>query len=387
MFIFDAPYISDIALTYLVQSQQPTFLTEFSSTVMPDGVNCLSCDEAIEQIAKNNNSWLYTNSENSIGTIKNLLGEGSPIIKKVEFFKNKFHFRKATEKYFPDIYFKEIGKDQIGSLSFAEIGRPVIIKPTVGFLSAGVYRVDNAKEWAETKKEILEKTETASATFSKDVIDSSTFLIESVIEGTEYAIDAYFDDNNEPVILNILEHRFSGEHDMSDRLYVTSADIIEKNMTHVEHFLQQLALLEDLCGFPLHAEVRIDDRGVVRPIEVNPLRFAGWCSTDIAFYAFGINVYEYFIEKKRPAWNEILKTKQGHEFAIAILEKSHPVPDDYIFDYERLEASLTSLITIRPIDYRKQPLFAFLFLDVDAGNASELHSLLTLDPQQFLRSF
>ena len=386
MFIFDAPYISDIALNYLVESQQPTYLTEFSSKVIPTGVNCLSRDEARKQIVRNNNSWLYTNSENSIGTIKNLLGEDSPISKKVEFFKNKFQFRQATGKYFPDIYFKEIAKDQIESLSFAEIGRPVIIKPTVGFLSAGVYRVDNAQEWEEAKKEILEKTEAASATFSKDVIDSATFIIESVIEGTEYAIDAYFDDNNKPVVLGILEHRFNGEHDMSDRLYVTSADIIEKNITHVEHFLQQLALLEDLRGFPLHAEVRIDDRGMVRPIEVNPLRFAGWCSTDIAYYAFGINVYEYFIEKKRPDWRRVLTTKQGHEFAIVILEKSQPVPDDYVFDYEALEASLTSLITVRPIDYRKQPLFAFLFLDVDANNAEELHTLLTLDPQQFLRA-
>jgi len=384
MFIFDEPYISDIAIDYLVQSQQPTVLTEFSSKAMPEGVNSLSKDQARELISKNNNSWLYTNSENAISSIVDLVGEDSPIMQKVRFFKNKFEFREATKHLFPDIDYKEIFGDQIGSLTFEEIGKPFIIKPTVGFLSAGVYRVNNGEEWAEVKTEILEKTNAAAATFSKDVIDSSTFLIESIIEGIEYAIDAYFDENNEPVILNILEHRFNGEHDMGDRLYVTSVEIIKNNLSRVEGFLRQLSSISDFRGFPLHVEVRIDEDGKVRPIEVNPLRFAGWCSTDIAYYAFGVNVYEYFIERKKPDWGDIFELKSGREFAIAILEKRELVPENVVFDYEKLKASLTSLVKLRPINYRKQPLFAFLFLETNESNAKELDFLLTLDPHVFL---
>lgn len=386
MFIFDEPYISDIAIDYLVQSQQPTLLTEFSSKSLPEGVNSLSKDQARELISNNNNSWIYTNSENSIATIVDLVGENSPIMKKVRFFKNKFEFREATKHLFPDIDYKEILGDQIGSLTFEEIGKPFIIKPTVGFLSAGVYRVNNAEEWAEVKTEILEKTNAATATFSKDVIDSSTFLIESVIEGTEYAIDVYFDEKNEPVILNILEHRFNGEHDMGDRLYVTSVEIIKNNLSRVEGFLRQLSSINDFRGFPLHVEVRIDRNGEVRPIEVNPLRFAGWCSTDIAYYAFGVNVYEYFIERKKPDWEDIFELKSGREFAIAILEKRELVPENVVFDYEKLSASLTSLVKMRPINYRKQPLFAFLFLETNESNAQDLDFLLTLDPHDFVRA-
>jgi len=354
---------------------------------MPESVNSLSKDQARELISKNNNSWLYTNSENSIATIVDLVGEDSPIMQKVRFFKNKFEFREATKHLFTDIFYKEISGEQIEELAFAEIGKPFIIKPTVGFLSAGVYRVNNDNEWAEIKKEILEKTNAAAATFSKDVIDSSTFIIESIIEGTEYAIDVFFDDNNEPVILNILQHRFNDEHDMGDRLYITSAEIIKNNFSRVEAFLFQLSSLNDFRGFPLHAEIRIDENGTVRPIEVNPLRFAGWCATDIAYYAFGINVYEYFVERKRPNWDDILKSKKGREFAIAVLEKRESVSENVVFDYEKLTSSLTSLVKLRAIDYRKQPLFAFLFLETSEINAKELDYLLTLDPHIFLRPF
>ena len=384
MFIFDEPYISDIAIDYLVESKQPTVLTEFSSKAMPEGVNSLSKDQARELISENNNSWLYTNSENAIATIVDLVGEDSPIIQKVRFFKNKFEFREATKHLFTDIFYKEISGKQIEALTFAEIGKPFIIKPTVGFLSAGVYRVNNDNEWAEVKKEIVEKTNDVATTFPKDVIDSSTFLIESIIEGIEYAIDVYFDENNQPVVLNILEHRFNGEHDMGDRLYVTSAEIIKKNLSRVEGFLRQLSSISDFRGFPLHVEVRIDEDGKVRPIEVNPLRFAGWCSTDIAYYAFGVNVYEYFIERKKPDWEDIFELKSEREFAIAILEKRELVPENVVFDYEKLSASLTSLVKLRPINYRKQPLFAFLFLETSESNAKELDFLLTLDPHVFL---
>ena len=68
---------------------------------------------------------------------------------------------------------------------------------------------------------------------------------------------------------------------MSDRLYVTSAKIIREYLGTIEKFLTNIARLGDFRGLPVHAEVRIDEQGRALPIEINPLRFAGWCSTDI----------------------------------------------------------------------------------------------------------
>jgi hypothetical protein len=52
----------------------------------------------------------------------------------------------------------------------------------------------------------------------------------------------------------------------------------------------------------MHVEVRVDG-DVICPIEFNPMRFAGFSSTDVAYYAYGIRTIEYFCKIK----NLILK--------------------------------------------------------------------------------
>jgi len=385
MFIFDEPYVSDVAINYLKESQLPVLPTDFLASCVESGVNYVSNKEARDYIAQNDSRWIYTNSENGIKAIAELCGTDSEILKKVKILKNKLLFREATREIFPDIYFTEIANQDLDKLTYADVGQPFVIKPSVGFLSAGVYRIDNEDQWLTAKKEIRQKTLEGTKTFSKDVIDDSVFIIESVIDGTEYAIDAYFDDDNNPVILNILEHRFNGEHDMGDRLYITSAAIIEKLSERVTLFLQQLGTIGDLRGFPIHAEIRIDESGGVRPIEVNPLRFAGWCSTDIAFYAYGINVYEYFMEKKIPVWEDILQGRREHEYALVVLEKSKQLKTGQQFDYKKLEETFASLLALRPIDYQTNPLFAFMFLAVGENNREDLHYIQNMDPQMFVK--
>ena len=43
---------------------------------------------------------------------------------------------------------------------------------------------------------------------TKIFVDTNKFLIEEMIDGEEYAIDGYFDENNEATILNIFLHPF-----------------------------------------------------------------------------------------------------------------------------------------------------------------------------------
>lgn len=385
MFIFDGPYISNYAIDYLRRSKQPVLSTEFSAARMGEGINYVTGEQAKIIVEANKCRWIYTNSENAIGKVAELLGESSGIFANVRILKNKLLFREATQELFPDIYFAEMSNTDLQCLKFEDIRQPFIIKPAVGFLSAGVYRVDDDLQWQKTKDAIFLETEKLSRNFSKGVVDSSTFILESVISGMELAIDAYFDEDNRPVVLNILEHRFSSDHDMGDRLYVTSPEIIREHLCYVEQFLQDLRNLGDFRGFPLHAEIRIDNEGRIRPIEVNPMRFAGWCSTDIAYFAYGINVYEYFVERKAPNWTEILESGGRHQYVIAILEKSKELGPNEIFNYKKLRSRFPSLMELRPIDYRVQPLFAFMFLEVDSGSG-ELELVQSLDPHDFVES-
>jgi hypothetical protein len=43
-----------------------------------------------------------------------------------------------------------------------------------------------------------------SGIYPEQVLDTRSFLIEEYIEGDEFALDAYFDGDGNPVILNIL---------------------------------------------------------------------------------------------------------------------------------------------------------------------------------------
>lgn len=51
-------------------------------------------------------------------------------------------------------------------------------------------------------------------------------MLEGYLEGTEYALDAYFDETGAAHVLDVLRHDFAGPADTSDRLYVTSAPLV-----------------------------------------------------------------------------------------------------------------------------------------------------------------
>src|SRR5699024_11307821 len=92
-----------------------------------------------------NNPKIYTNSENSINWIlSNLTGTNLPDI--ISLFKDKARFRELLKKIYPDFYFKKISYNELDKLNADEYKYPIVIKPSVGFLSFGVYTVYEKKE-------------------------------------------------------------------------------------------------------------------------------------------------------------------------------------------------------------------------------------------------
>ncbi|MBM9512248.1 ATP-grasp domain-containing protein [Desulfogranum marinum] len=385
MFIIDEPYISDVAEKFLVESQMPLLANDFASQSVSSAANFISSAEAALHLEKENFRWVYSNSENAISWITETFGADSDLAQKIDVFKDKAKFRKSTASLFPDITFRKVPATEIATLTFESIGRPFIIKPNVGFISAGVHRVDTPEEWEAVQEKICQETEATACAFPGEVINSDTFVVESIIEGEEYAADAYFDEDNKPVVLNILYHRFSSEQDMSDRLYVTSAKIIEDRLEPIEEFLTDIAALGDYKGLPVHAEIRIDKEGRIRPIEINPLRFAGWCSTDIAYYGYGLNVYEHFANRTRPDWATLLKGKESATYAMGVVERASTLSDEQVFDYGAFEKLFSSLITLRKMNYRTFPLYAFAFFEVSPETEEELDLILSMDPSRFVR--
>ena len=153
--------------------------------------------------------------------------------------------------------------------------------------------------------------------------------------------------------------------------YITSKEIIETNLEEFTDFAEKIGGLAGVTNFPVHIELRRDKEGVLLPIEVNPMRFGGWCTTpDMSFLAYGFNPYVYYYSQKKPNWPELLKGKEGKLFSIIILDNSTgiDVHDIASFNYEKLVANFEKPIELRKIDYKKHHVFGFLFVETREDN-------------------
>jgi len=350
------------------------------------GTKVISEDEAIEIARKTDNPVIYMTSENSIDWItKNLAFSNLP--EKIALFKDKLKFRELTKSIFPSFYFKGVCVEDLTKIQFKEITQPFIIKPKVGFFSMGVYKVSSYKEWINTIDLIIEEIEQIKDLYPKEVLDTSSFIIEQFINGEEFAVDAYYNSTGEPVILSILKHTFSSDKDVSDRVYTSSKDIIENNLKEFTNFTEKIGKLAGVKNFPIHIELRRDDDGTLLPIEVNPMRFGGWCTTaDISFLAYGFNPYLYYYSQKKPNWSEVLKGKEEKLFSIIVLDNSTGIDVNKItsFNYEKLLLNFEKPIELRKIDYKKYPVFGFLFTETREDNFIELKNILDSDLNEFV---
>src|SRR5690554_2817570 len=386
MILIDQPYVSDFLIRTIKENNFEIITTEEAlSMINDDSLNWVSEEDARNRILNTPNPLVYTNSENALAWVfKNL--EEIKLPDQISLFKDKFKFRELTKDLFPDYLFRKVKIEDIQSLELDELTLPFVIKPSLGFFSIGVHLVHTKADWDAAKKEL--NYEDLKSIYPEEVMDASIFIIEEYIEGEEFAIDAYFNKDGDAVILNILHHKFATGSDVSDRVYSTSQSIIRTYKEPIEAFLKPIGEKAGLKNFPLHIEIRIDKNGVIKPIEINPLRFGGWCTTpDLAWYAFKINSYEYFFQNKKPDWEEIFKTKKDEITSIILLNNNSGInPSDiYHFDFEALSQDLENILVIRELDFNKYPAFGIIFTETSEGNKQELSEILISDLSEYIR--
>ncbi|MCD4777399.1 MAG: ATP-grasp domain-containing protein [Desulfobacterales bacterium] len=387
MFFIDKPYVSDFFKMTVRDNAIPVVGTDIAKKLgLYSGTKVISEDRAIEMARELDNLTIYTTSENSIGWIsKHLAFINLP--EKIALFKDKLKFRELIKSIFPNFYFKKVRVEDLKKVQFNEMPLPFIIKPTVGFMSMGVYKVSNLEEWTNTIDSIIAEIDQIKDLYPAEVLDTSSFIIEQCINGEEFAVDAYYNSIGEPVILSILKHTFSSETDVSDRVYISSKEIIESNLEEFTDFVGKIGNLAGVKNFPVHIELRRDNDGALLPIEVNPMRFGGWCTTaDISFWAYGFNPYLYYYSQKKPNWPEVLKGKEGKLFSIIVLDNSTGIDVNEItsFNYEKLLSNFEKPIELRKIDYKKYPVFGFLFTETREDNFIELKNILDSDLNEFI---
>ncbi|MDD4498444.1 MAG: ATP-grasp domain-containing protein [Methanosarcinaceae archaeon] len=386
MIILDNPYVSDFLRDTAAGMQAPVLRNEMSSGLKPDkALNLLDEAEFIELAKEKGVCKLYTNSENSIDWISENLGfTGLP--EKIELFKNKVRFRELLERIYPDFQYREVKFGELDKIRIEELKKPFIIKPAVGFFSFGVHKISENEEWARVLKIIKAEVEILKGIYPVQVLDVGRFLIEECIEGEEFAVDAYYNGKGKPVILNVLKHIFSSATDVSDRVYFTSKEVIETYRESIEDLLKEIGKLADLRDFPFHIELRIGMDRKIQPIELNPMRFAGWCTTDIAHFAYGINTYKYFLEGLEPDWNRLLEEKDGKNYCLIVLDKGGDLASKGVkgFDYEKLLEDFERPLELRKTDHEKYKVFGFLFTETPVEKWGEIERILKSDLKEYV---
>lgn len=387
MIILDEPYVSDFLLETIQKNSFPVLATP-AARLLSHGRLLPWIDEnsASRSFQLEPEQRLYTTSENAISWIAENLAD-TELPEKIALFKDKSRFRQLIRSLYPDFEYRVLDLEHLTEIDPDTINFPVVIKPATGFFSIGVYIVHSREEWVPALNKLIRGFKATRQLFPREVLNSSRIIIEQFIPGEEYAIDAFFDETGKPCILNILKHLFSSANDVGDRIYLTSKKIIQQNHHKVLLLLEEISRLAGLKNFPVHLEIRIADNGMIYPIELNPMRFGGWCTTpDLTHHAFGINSYEAYLDQHKPDWDKILSEMDNSIYSLVILDNATGFTPSQIrdFDYEKLLGSFENPLELRKIDYHQYPVFGFLFLKTSVENYLEIENILHSDLRDFV---
>ena len=385
MFIIEKPYVSEYLIDTIINHDWAVLenSTIEECGMEEDAFRLWSSEKATNNYLQQEYPLIYSNSENGISWVLENLPQ-SNLASYIKVFKDKYLFRETFKDMFPDFYYHTFEYLDINYVNKDEFKFPLVLKPSVGFLSFGVHVIKDISEWDNEVKNLNKEIASNKSLYAKDVVNSTNMLIEELVTGEEFAIDAYFDRNGIPIILNIFKHLFKDENDVRDRLYVTSASIMVQYMAKFALFLKEIGDKLDIKNFPLHLEVKIRENGEIFPIEINPMRFAGWCTTDIAKYAWGINVYECFNAQLHPDWNTIIEKagKETYYFSMIEIPSGYPRSSIRDFKYQEYLAHFSNVLELRHVNFKSNALFGIVFGKTD--DEKELQRILSLDTSKYI---
>ena len=386
MFILEEPYVSDLLVDTVTGLGLPVLDTPIARRRLPGASSHLVVgDDEFAAVAAAPGARVYSNSENAIGWIAGHLGH-TDLPRRIELFKDKIAFRDLVADLYPDYRYVGVPAGELRSFDPARLRAPFVVKPAVGFFSLGVHVVESPAVWSSVVEEIEREVQAVGSLYPRQVLDLQRFVVEEVIEGEEFAVDAYYDADGVPVVVDVYAHLFASADDVSDRVYLTNAETVERLASPAVEFLAEIGRRAGLADFPVHAELRRDAAGNVAPIEVNPLRFGGWCATDLAHFAYGVDPYRSYLLDERPDWPRLAAETSGRTTALVISDLPSTVDLAGIggVDYERFAARFSTVLELRPTDYSRYPVFAFTFVEVPSDDLSELHEVLGADLRQYL---
>lgn len=382
MIIVEKPFVSEPLITWMEETQHPVLDNDMARELVTQGHNLFLCDDESSAARIATGERTYTNSENALGWIFDHVNN-QELLDAVSVFKNKHETRVRLAELDPDLYYRTVTFDEVQDLDYNDLPKRFVIKPSTGFGSMGVYMIEDTKGLADAKNHIAQDYKIWLERYPEAVIQAGEFIIEEYIEGQEYALEAYFDENGSVHLLNVLRHDFADDTDMSDRLYITSPAMVEDMRELFTTWLEDVNRILGVKNIAVHPEVRLNESGV-HVIEFNPMRFMGMGGTDISWYAYGVRSFEAFLEDKELDWDALYAENKDRTFATMILNPPAGTPLDATFDYDALDAKLPTILSPRHFSYPATGLFGFYILDITDATDEQVDFMLHSDLREFI---
>lgn len=270
----------------------------------------------------------------------------------VRTLKDKLAFRTLLQSLFPDFYFEHCPLD---ALPHAKLDphNTYAIKPIKGCFGSGVRIVQGDAITPALIAGIRAELDKNRAVFSYNVLTPDEFLIETYLEGEEYAVDMFYDDAGEPIITNIYHHPMPANPAYLHMLYYASRRTFETVYAQAKEFLTQLNSLLHVRNLPIHSEYRMH-HGQLVPIELNAFRFGGMGLGNLGYHALGVNAYDCFISNREPDWESIWQDKEDIYGYFIAYNGAHTDVTQTQPDRALLRQQFSRVILEVPFEYQTQ---------------------------------
>lgn len=378
MVILDEPFASRPLLEWLVASGHPVLDNAFARQKAQEGWGLRLVDDVEGTRRADAGERIYTCTENALAWILEHSANQS-LKDAIALFKDKGLMRERLSALNDGFFFRRVSREELASVDADALPLPVVLKPNVGFCSMGVYVVDGADAWDAALADIERNEDAWHAMYPESVVGAGEYLIEGYLEGPEFAVDAYYDEEGAPRILNIWRHDFASPEDTSDRLYLSSRRIVDETFDDLERWLADVNAIVGARGFCVHVELRWTDAGIV-PIEFNPLRFAGLGGTDMAYHACGYRTYECYLEDLPLDLRQVYKAHPEDAYSMSLLGRA----GEGSFAYDAFAARFSDVLGFARFDVDKVGSYGFLFLRTPVDDGAEREFLLHADLSRFL---
>ncbi len=289
-------------------------------------------------------------------------------------FKNKVAFRKLLASKYPNFFYKSYDFEQLKRVDIENLPYPIVLKPVFGYGSEGVCKCNDANKVRAYMKEFE----------CSDGASDMQFLIKQYIDGQEYAIDYYYDETGNPVILNIFTRNFMDSEDIGNGIYYTSKKVMSSTPSKFYTYLKNFGKNFRLMNMPLHLKLRITVKGEIVTIEINPLRFAGEGTIELVYYAYQINPYEYYINKRKRDWEQVISNMDDAIYSFTCAEINRDIKRSQVerIHHAALKKEFKEILDYRVLPIESRTTFAVIFFK--SPSIEEHKHILNLDFMKFV---